>query len=93
MTYLIIAIVILIMFSAYFSATETAFSTYNKIKMKNEAMAGNKRAQLVLDLSEDYDRLLSTILIGNNIVNIASTTLSMERTTYKSTAPAISRYM
>ena len=76
MTYLIIAIVILIMFSAYFSATETAFSTYNKIKMKNEAMAGNKRAQLVLDLSEDYDRLLSTILIGNNIVNIASTTLA-----------------
>ncbi len=76
MTYLIISIVILIMFSAYFSATETAFSTYNKIKMKNEAMAGNKKAQLVLDLSEDYDRLLSTILIGNNIVNIASTTLA-----------------
>lgn len=76
MTYLIAAIIILIMFSAYFSATETAFSTYNKIKMKNEAMAGNKRAQLVLDLSEDYDRLLSTILIGNNIVNIASTTLA-----------------
>lgn len=76
MTYLIAAIIILIMFSAYFSATETAFSTYNKIKMKNEAMAGNRRAQLVLDLSEDYDRLLSTILIGNNIVNIASTTLA-----------------
>ena len=73
---LIIAIVILIMFSAYFSATETAFSTYNKIKMKNEAASGNKRAQLVLDLSEDYDRLISTILIGNNIVNIASTTLA-----------------
>ncbi len=59
---LIIAIVILIMFSAYFSATETAFSTYNKIKMKNEAASGNKRAQLVLDLSEDYDRLISTFL-------------------------------
>ncbi len=76
MTYLIIAIVILIMFSAFFSATETAFSTYNKIKMKNEASSGNKRAQAVLELSEDYDRLLSTILIGNNIVNIASTTLA-----------------
>lgn len=76
MTYLIVSIVILVCFSAYFSATETAFSTYNKIKMKNEALAGNKRAQLVLDLSEDYDRLLSTILIGNNIVNIASTTLA-----------------
>lgn len=44
--------------------------------MKNEASSGNKRAQTVLYLSEDYDRLLSTILIGNNIVNIASTTLS-----------------
>lgn len=76
MTYLIISIVILIVFSAFFSATETAFSTYNKIKMKNEASSGNKRAQTVLYLSEDYDRLLSTILIGNNIVNIASTTLS-----------------
>ena len=64
------------MFSAFFSATETAFSTYNKIKMKNEASSGNKRAQAVLELSEDYDRLLSTILIGNNIVNIASTTLA-----------------
>ena len=76
MAYLIISIVILIIFSAFFSATETAFSTYNKIKMKNEASSGNKRAQTVLYLSEDYDRLLSTILIGNNIVNIASTTLS-----------------
>lgn len=76
MTYLIISIVILIIFSAFFSATETAFSTYNKIKMKNEASSGNKRAQTVLYLSEDYDRLLSTMLIGNNIVNIASTTLS-----------------
>lgn len=76
MTYLIISIVILIIFSAFFSATETAFSTYNKIKMRNEASSGNKRAQTVLYLSEDYDRLLSTILIGNNIVNIASTTLS-----------------
>ncbi len=76
MTHLIIAIVILILFSGYFSATETAFNTYNKIKMKNEAAAGNKRAETVLALSEDYDRLLSTILIGNNIVNIASTTLA-----------------
>lgn len=76
MTYLIIAIVILTIFSAYFSATETAFSTYNKIKMKNEAAAGNKNAELVIKLTDDYDKLLSTILIGNNIVNIASTTLA-----------------
>ncbi len=76
MTHLIIAIVILVIFSGYFSATETAFNTYNKIKMKNEAASGNKRAETVLRLSENYDSLLSTILIGNNIVNIASTTLA-----------------
>ena len=79
MSYLLISIVILILFSAYFSATETAFSTYNKIRMKNEAAAGNKNAELVLKISDDYDRLLSTILIGNNIVNIASTTLCSSR--------------
>ena len=76
MTYLLIAIVICILLSGYFSATETAFSTYNKIKMKNDANAGNSKAKLVLELSEDYDRLLSTILIGNNVVNIASATLA-----------------
>ena len=73
---LVIAIIICIVFSGYFSATETAFSTFNKIKMKNEANAGNKRAQLVMELSEDYDRLLSTILIGNNVVNIVAATLA-----------------
>ena len=67
---------ILLALSAYFSATETAFSTYNRLKMKGLAEDGNKRAKLVLDLSEDYDRLLSTILVGNNIVNIALTTLA-----------------
>ena len=67
---------ILLALSGYFSATETAFSTYNRLKMKGLAEDGNKRAKLVLDLSEDYDRLLSTILVGNNIVNIALTTLA-----------------
>ena len=67
---------ILLALSAYFSATETAFSTFNRIRMKGLAENGNKRARLVLDLSEDYDRLLSTILVGNNIVNIALTTLA-----------------
>ncbi|MFR6331663.1 MAG: HlyC/CorC family transporter [Eisenbergiella sp.] len=62
--------------SAYFSATETAFSSLNRIRIKNMADKGNKRAALVLKLSEDYDRLLSTILIGNNIVNIACASLS-----------------
>ena len=72
----LIIIIVCIIMSAYFSATETAFSTLNRIRMKNMAEKGNKRAQLVLRLSESYDSLLSTILIGNNIVNIASASLA-----------------
>lgn len=72
----IIAIVILIAFSAVFSATETAFNTFNRVRMKNLAADGNKKAQRVLDLSEKYDALLSTVLIGNNIVNIALTAIA-----------------
>jgi Mg2+/Co2+ transporter CorB len=56
--------------SAYFSATETAFLSINKTKLKTMVENGNKRAALVLKLEEKYDRLISTILIGNNIVNI-----------------------
>ncbi len=67
--YLIIMVFCVIM-SGYFSATETAFSTFSKTKMKTLAEKGNKKANLVLKLSENYDKLLSTILIGNNIVNI-----------------------
>ena len=71
-----IAIILLICMSAYFSATETAFSSMNRIRLKTWADDGNKRAAMVLAMSEDYDRLLSTILIGNNIVNITATTLA-----------------
>ena len=66
----IFAMVICITMSAYFSATETAFSSLNKTRLKVLADNGNKRAVLALKLSGDYDRLISTILIGNNIVNI-----------------------
>ena len=66
----IIILLICVAFSAYFSATETAFSTFNRVRMKNLAADGDKRAELVIKLSENYDSLLSTILIGNNIVNI-----------------------
>lgn len=66
-----IIMVALVLMSAYFSATETAFSSLNKTKVKTLAEKGNKRAKLVLSLSERYDKLISTILIGNNIVNIA----------------------
>ena len=72
----LIIIVFCIIMSAYFSATETAFSSLNRIRVKNMAEKGNKRAALVLKLSEDYDGMLSTILIGNNIVNIACASLS-----------------
>ena len=63
--------VALVIMSGYFSATETAFSAVNKIKLKTLAEDGNRRSKLVLKLCDNYDRLISTILIGNNIVNIA----------------------
>ena len=62
--------------SAYFSATETAFNTFNKIRVKNLAEKGNKKAVRALELAENYDTLISTILIGNNIVNILAASLA-----------------
>ena len=76
MTIEIIAIVILILFSAYFSATETAFTSMNRIKLKTMAGNGDRKAQKVLDLGEKYDKLLTTILIGNNVVNITMTAIA-----------------
>jgi len=75
-TGLIVIIVILVMLSAFFSATETAFSAVNKTKLRMKAQDGHKGAKNALALAENYDRLLSTILIGNNIVNITLATLS-----------------
>lgn len=72
----IMVLAVLIIMSGYFSATETAFSSLNRIRLKNLVSTGNKRAKLTLDLAEDYDKLLSTILIGNNIVNIGSASLA-----------------
>lgn len=72
----LLIIVFCVIMSAYFSATETAFSSLNRIRVKNMAEKGNKKAKLVMKLSENYDVLLSTILIGNNIVNIASAALA-----------------
>ena len=74
--YSIIAIIVLVFFSAYFSATETAFTSLNRIRMKNLANDGNQKAREVMELSENYDNLLSTILVGNNIVNIALSSIS-----------------
>ena len=70
-----IAMAVCLLLSAYFSATETAFSSLSITKLKAKAEKGNKRAKTTLALAEDYDKLLSTILIGNNIVNIALASL------------------
>ncbi len=72
----IIVMALLILMSSYFSATETAFSSLNKARLKALAEKGNKRAGSTLALSEKYDRLLSTILVGNNAVNIALTAIA-----------------
>lgn len=72
----ILVLVILVALSAFFSATETAFLSFNKARMKSMAKQGNRRALLVVDLEEKYDKLLSTILIGNNIVNILASSMA-----------------
>lgn len=72
----IIEIAILIVLSGFFSATETAFTSLNRIRVKNMINEGNKRAELVLQMEEDYDKLLTTILVGNNIVNIATASIA-----------------
>lgn len=72
----IIAIVILTLFSALFSATETAYSSSSKIRLKNMANDGNTKANSVLVILDDFDKFLTSVLIGNNIVNIASATIS-----------------
>ena len=69
------ALVILVGFSAFFSASETAFSSLNQIRLKSRAEDGDSSAARVLAMAEQYDKLLSTILIGNNIVNIAAASL------------------
>ena len=66
----IIILVVLILMSAFFSASETAFSSLNRIRLRMMADEGNKKAALAYDMGERFDKLLSTILIGNNIVNV-----------------------
>ncbi len=73
---MIIVMIILTGMSGYFSATETAFSTFNRIRLKNMASNGDKRAENVINLSENYDKIITTVLIGNNIVNITLSTIS-----------------
>ena len=74
---LLIAIIVLVIMSGFFSSTETAYSCANRIKLRSLVSSGNKKAKKVLELAEDkYDKLISTILIGNNIVNLTASTLA-----------------
>ncbi len=71
----LLGMVICIILSGYFSATETAFSSLNKTRIKYMAEKGSKRAKRTLQLAENYDKLIATILIGNNIVNITTASI------------------
>lgn len=73
---LILILIFLVLFSAMFSASETAYSTLNRIRLKQLANRGDERAEKVLKLAEDYDKLISGILVGNNFVNIFATTIA-----------------
>ncbi len=75
-TGLLIVLIVCILFSAFFSASETAFSTANRIRLKSLEQEGKKKAGKVLKILDDYDSLLSTLLIGNNIVNISASSIS-----------------
>ena len=72
----IIALVFLVLCSAFFSASETAYTSLNLVRMKRMAADGDARAAKVLKLAERYESLLSSILIGNNIVNILASSLA-----------------
>ena len=72
----ITVLVLLILLSAFFSGTETAFTSFNKTRMKTLAADGDKKAKRVLDIDERYENFLSAMLVGNNIVNIAASTIA-----------------
>lgn len=72
----LVIVIILLSASAFFSSAETALMTSNKLKMRNLADNGNKRAAKVLKVTENTDKMLSAILIGNNIVNLTASSIS-----------------
>ncbi len=73
---ILMILIILVLLYSFFSASETAFSSLNKIKLKALANSGNQRAASTLELMEDFSKLLTTILIGNTIVNVVSASLA-----------------
>lgn len=72
----LVIVIILLSASAFFSSAETALMTSNKLKMRNLAENGYKRAAKVLKVTENTDKMLSAILIGNNIVNLTASSIS-----------------
>ena len=72
----IVVLVVLLILSAVFSSAETSLTTVNKIRMRTLADENNKKAKRVIELIEDSQKMLSAILIGNNIVNISASSLT-----------------
>lgn len=72
----ILFFIILVILSAFFSSSETAFTSASRIRLQNESDNGDKKASTALGLQKKFDSLLSTILIGNNLVNIASSAIA-----------------
>lgn len=72
----LISLFILILLSAFFSSAETAFTTVNQVRLRTLAQEGSKRADRVISILEQYSKMLSTILIGNNIVNISASSVA-----------------
>lgn len=88
-----LVLILLLAGSAYFSASETAISSSNRVRLKTKAESGSRKAGAVLRLADDFDRTLSAILIGNNVVNIASTAIATTVATSllgPATGPAVS---
>ena len=71
-----ILVIVLIALSAFFSSSETAISSANRIRLKHKASEGDRRAERALSVMDSFDRALSAILIGNNVVNIAASSLA-----------------
>ena len=71
----VLFVIILLMLSAFFSSAETALTTVSRVRMRTLAEDGNKKAQRVLDITDNKAKMLSAILIGNNVVNLSASSL------------------
>ena len=74
------ALIVLIALSAFFSASEMSYSSANRLRLENAAEDGDRRAKTAVGILDHFDRTLSAILIGNNLVNIAASSLAVSYT-------------